>query len=98
MGRTIGYYLASNTRDRLCNRIFPKDIKAEDYTHLFFSFASIDPKTFRIQPWDNADIPLMKEFTTLDTNTWIAVGGYTFSDTGDTHTTWSDLSINSAVD
>ncbi|XP_014554338.1 glycoside hydrolase family 18 protein, partial [Bipolaris victoriae FI3] len=89
--RTIGYYLASNTRDRLCNRVFPKDIKAKDYTHLFFSFASIDPKTFRIRPWDDADIPLMKDFTALDTNTWIAVGGYTFSDEGNTHTTWSDL-------
>ncbi|KAF5845875.1 hypothetical protein GGP41_008376 [Bipolaris sorokiniana] len=89
--RTIGYYLASNSRDRLCNRIFPNDIKAKDYTHLFFSFASIDPKTFRIRPWDDADIPLMKEFTALDTNTWIAVGGYTFSDEGNTHTTWSDL-------
>ncbi|CAN9141178.1 unnamed protein product [Alternaria alternata] len=90
-GRTIGYYLASNSRDRLCNRVFPKDINAEDYTHLFFSFASIDPNTFRIRPWDDADIPLMEDFTALNTNTWIAVGGYTFSDNGTTHTTWSDL-------
>ncbi|KAF9698831.1 hypothetical protein EKO04_003349 [Ascochyta lentis] len=49
-GRTVRYYLASNSRDCLCNRIFPKDIKAADYTHLFFSFASINPKTFKIRP------------------------------------------------
>jgi len=71
--------------------VFPKDINAEDYTHLFFSFASINPNTFRIRPWDDADIPLMEDFTALNTNTWIAVGGYTFSNNGTTHTTWSDL-------
>ncbi|KAK8075259.1 glycoside hydrolase superfamily, partial [Apiospora hydei] len=91
LGRTVGYYLASNTRDRLCNRIEPKHINAQDYTHLFFSFASIDPDTFQIRPWDEADVPLMEAFTALETETWIAVGGYSFSDPGPTQTTWSDM-------
>jgi hypothetical protein len=36
----------------------------------------------------------MKEFTALKSSklqTWIAVGGYDFSDKGKTHTTWSDM-------
>ena len=91
LSRTVGYYLASNSRDRLCNQIEPKHIKSEEITHLFFSFASIDPVTFHIKPWDEADIPLMEAFTALNTETWIAVGGYTFRDPGPTHTTWSDM-------
>ncbi|EMR68912.1 putative oviduct-specific glyco protein [Eutypa lata UCREL1] len=93
-GRTIGYYLASNVRDRVCNRIAPDQIATDIYTHLYYSFASVDPNTFHIKPWDDADIPSMKEFTALKSSalqTWIAVGGYTFSDPGPTHTTWSDL-------
>jgi chitinase len=69
-------------------------VATDIYTHLYFSFASIDPSTFKIKPWEEADIALIKEFTKLKTaklQTWIAVGGYTFNDPGPTHTTWSDL-------
>ena len=37
---------------------------------------------------------MYKEFTALKSKgveTWIAVGGFDFSDPGPTHTTWSDL-------
>lgn len=69
-------------------------VATDIYTHLYYSFASVDPNTFHIKPWDDADIPSMKEFTALKSSalqTWIAVGGYTFSDPGPTHTTWSNL-------
>ncbi|KAI0506840.1 glycoside hydrolase superfamily [Xylaria bambusicola] len=97
-GRSIGYYQASNSRDRICNRITPDQIQTDGYTHLFFAFASVDPKLFTIKPWDENDIPLMTAFTGLKTSTlqtWIAVGGYDFSDKDKpTHTTWSDLCAN----
>lgn len=93
----IGYYQSWNTRDRTCNRISPSQIKTEGYTHLFFSFASIDPDTYKVKPWVEEDMALMREFTQLkgkgrDLQPWIAVGGWAFSDPDQpTHTTWSDL-------
>jgi chitinase len=90
--RTIGYYQASNTRQRLCNRISPSQIVSNGYTHLYFAFASIDPSSFSIVPSDPADVALYTEFTALKSRglgTWIAIGGFDFSDaTAATHTTW----------
>lgn len=92
--RTIGYYQASNVRNRACNQITPGQIDTTNYTHLTFAFASIDPTTFKIVPATSDDIPLFTQFTALKSaklQTWIAVGGFDFSDPGPTHTTWSDL-------
>ncbi|KAI8265154.1 glycoside hydrolase family 18 [Colletotrichum sp. SAR11_239] len=100
-GRTIGYYQASNVRDRVCNRIAPSQIKTAGYSHLYFAFASIDPASFAVIPAQAADEPLMREFTALKKSslqTWIAVGGYDFSDKGrSTHTTWHDLCASPAA-
>ncbi|KAI4252897.1 MAG: hypothetical protein LQ352_004017 [Teloschistes flavicans] len=93
-GRTIGYYQASNTRDRLCDRISPSEIDIEGLTHLYFAFAKIDPGSFTIVPDKADDIPLFTAFTarkSASLQTWIAVGGFDFSDPGPTRTTWSDL-------
>jgi len=99
-GRTIGYYQSWNTRNRACNRVWPSQIKKEQYTHLYFAFASINPQTFQIVPAHNDDVELMAQFTALKgpgLQTWIAVGGYDFSDnTTATHTTWSDLCSTAA--
>ncbi|KAH6962784.1 hypothetical protein DER45DRAFT_590696 [Fusarium avenaceum] len=94
--RMIGYYQASNVRDRACNRVYPKDIKTDAYTHLYWAFASIDPASFNVKLWNSEDEDNAKEFTKLkgkgrNLQTWVAVGGYDFSNDGDTHTTWSDL-------
>ncbi|KAH8801778.1 hypothetical protein F5884DRAFT_904594 [Xylogone sp. PMI_703] len=95
-GRTIAYYQSSNVRTRLCNRIDPAHINTTGLTHLYFAFASIDPTSFAIVPADPGDVPMYSEFTALQTpalETWIAVGGFDFSDAAAaTHTTWSDLS------
>ncbi|KAF0324503.1 glycosyl hydrolase family 18 [Colletotrichum asianum] len=100
-GRTIGYYQASNVRDRVCNRIAPSQIKTAGYSHLYFAFASIDPASFAVIPAQAADEPLMREFTALKKSglqTWIAVGGYDFSDKErSTHTTWHDLCASPAA-
>ena len=96
-GRMIGYYQASNSRDRVCNRITPSQIKTEGYTHLFFAFASISPETYKVKPWVDDDVELMREFTKLkgqgrNLQTWVAVGGWQFSEPDEpTHTTWHDI-------
>ena len=93
----IGYYQASNVRDRACNKISPSQIKTTGYTHLYFAFASIDPGTYKITPWDDGDADLMREFTKLrgqgrNLQTWIAVGGWAFSEPdAATATTWADI-------
>lgn len=93
----IGYYQASNVRDRICNRISPASIKTDGYTHLYFAFASIDPDTYKVKPWVEEDADTMREFTKLkgqgkDLQTWIAVGGWQFNEpTEPTFTTWHDI-------
>jgi chitinase len=64
-GRNVGYYQGSNTRDRLCNRIYPNDIVSTGYTHLYYSFASINPTTFSVVPADEGDVALYTQFTAL---------------------------------
>lgn len=79
---------------RQCHRIPPAQIDTTGLTHLVFAFAFIHPQTFEIVPGDLNDISLYPEFTALKTQqleTWIAVGGFTFSDPGPTFTTWSDM-------
>ena len=90
-GRTIGYYQASNTRDRLCDRVSPSHIDTSGLTHLYFAFAKIDPASFGIVPGNSEDIPRYEEFTKLQSSslkTWIAIGGFDFSDPGPTRNTW----------
>lgn len=82
--RTVGYYQSWNIRKRLCNKVVPRQLNTTGYTHLFYSFATIDPVLFTIQEADPSDPDLMKEFTALKVDgklqTWIAVGGFDFSD------------------
>jgi chitinase len=96
-GRKIAYYQSWNVRDRLCQKVRPSQINTDGLTHLYFAFASIDPSTYIVAPADPGDVELMKEFTKLKSDklsTWIAVGGFKFSDDGPTHTTWSDMAAN----
>ncbi|KAH7116576.1 glycoside hydrolase superfamily [Dactylonectria estremocensis] len=95
--RMVGYYQASNFRNRACNRIYPKDIATDGYTHLYWAFATINPKSFGVEPWEEADKEHIRSFTALkgkgkNLQTWVAVGGYDFSDPNTTtHKTWSEL-------
>ncbi|KAF5510528.1 Chitotriosidase-1 [Colletotrichum siamense] len=95
-GRTIGYYQSWNARTRLCNRVTPKQLDTKGYTHLFFSFAFIDPAAFTIATAHPDDVSLMKEFTDLSKDgnlqTWIAIGGFDMSNPeAATHKTWSEM-------
>lgn len=82
-------------RQRQCQRISPSQIKTDGLTHLYFAFATINPRTFAVEPLNPADPDLYKEFTALKTaelQTWIALGGFDFSNVeATTHTTWSDM-------
>ncbi|KAK0736577.1 hypothetical protein B0T21DRAFT_411737 [Apiosordaria backusii] len=94
-GRHIGYYQSWNVRNRLCNKVSPRQLNTTGYTHFFYSFASIDPGTFRIAAAHPDDPDMMREFTSLakpGLKTWIAIGGFDFSDKGTpTHRTWSEM-------
>jgi GH18 family chitinase len=87
----------SNVRDRTCHQVYPSQIDTTNITHLDFAFLSIDPNSFQVTPGDPGDIQLYSQFTALKTTTmqtWIAVGGGSFSDPGPTFTTWSDMCSN----
>ncbi|KAF5664348.1 chitinase 3 [Fusarium heterosporum] len=95
-GRTIGYYQSWNVRTRKCDTKTPKQLDTKGFTHLFYSFAFIDPVSFKLTPAHNDDVKQMREFTDLSKGgklkTWIAIGGYDMSnENAPTHTTWSDM-------
>ncbi|WZH40929.1 Chitinase [Fusarium acuminatum] len=95
-GRTIGYYQSWNVRARKCDTKTPKQLNTKGFTHLFYSFAFIDPVSFKVTPAHDDDVKQMREFTDLSKDgklqTWIAIGGFDFSNENTaTHTTWSDM-------
>ncbi|OAG16142.1 glycoside hydrolase, partial [Alternaria alternata] len=93
-GRRVGYYAGWNTRERLCDKVSPSQINTKGLTHLFYSFVFFDPSSFNIVPMNAADVDLYREFTKLATNglqTWVAIGGWSFSDKGPYRTAWSDM-------
>ncbi len=96
----LGYYQSwAIYRDTGCNPVTPDDIdvKSNAYTHLVYTFASIN-SDFEIEPWDGnpyAEVPQYMAFNALKKvypglKTMIAVGGWTFNDPGDTQTRFSD--------
>ncbi|KFY96783.1 hypothetical protein V498_02481 [Pseudogymnoascus sp. VKM F-4517 (FW-2822)] len=96
--RTIAYYQAVSSYGRICNSIKPRNIDITKFTHLYYAFASINPETYKISVTDK-DKEIIPEFTVLNSTlkTWIAVGGFDFSEPDTpTHTTWSDL-VSSAA-
>ncbi|KPM40559.1 hypothetical protein AK830_g5976 [Neonectria ditissima] len=95
-GRMIGYYQSWNVRTRKCDTKTPKQLDTKGFTHLFYSFAFIDPTSFKVVPAHDDDPKQMREFTALSKDgklkTWIAIGGFDFSNPeAKTHHTWSDM-------
>ncbi|OCL06227.1 glycoside hydrolase family 18 protein, partial [Glonium stellatum] len=97
--RTIGYYESwSNTRK--CQNVAPEDLNLNGFTHINFAFAFFDPSSFQIAPMDGTSASLYNRFTALkDKNrglqTWISVGGWSFTDPGPTRTAYSDMTSSS---
>ena len=97
--------LTPSTEQLRCAPVAPDDIQYQGFTHLNYAFGAINPVTFRMVD-DKTKSSLYREFTNLKykangPQTWIAVGGFDFSDPGgspeaesdegaasNTHTTW----------
>ncbi|CZR67060.1 uncharacterized protein PAC_16959 [Phialocephala subalpina] len=65
------------------------------FTHVNFAFAFFDPATFAIAPMDGKTGALYNRFTALKSRgvqTWISVGGWSFTDPGPTRTAFSTMS------
>ncbi|KAJ4319636.1 hypothetical protein N0V84_006272 [Fusarium piperis] len=104
--RVIGYYEAWNWKKK-CIGMSMEDIPVDGLTHIYYSFAYIQPKTYKIVPMqDEKDGSLttetFTEFTALkrknpSLRAVVALGGWTFNDN---HTIWqpvfSDLASTSA--
>ncbi|KAG7425121.1 Killer toxin subunits alpha/beta [Fusarium oxysporum f. sp. raphani] len=94
--RVIGYY-GSGGASRRCNAMIPQTFPQGIYTHIYFAFGSIDPKSFQVIPANTEDEKLYPQLAALKSRDagqelWLSIGGWTFSDNGSpTATTFSDL-------
>ena len=92
-GRKVAYYQGWNAWERKCDKVKPSQINTRGLTHLFYAFVFFDPSSFEIMAMDQRDVAQYREFTALASNslqTWVAIGGWSFSDPGPTFTAWSD--------
>jgi hypothetical protein len=64
--RTIAYYEGWSV-GRPWDVMYPENIPAADYTHINFTFASIDPVTFQVAPMSVGDTDLYARLTNLKT-------------------------------
>lgn len=74
----------------------PEDIPLGYYTHVFFAFALIHPKTFHVAPMDSETATHYDEVTRLkakqpNLEVWIAIGGWAMNDPGPYRTAFSDM-------
>lgn len=79
----------------------PEDLNLNGFTHVNFAFAFFDPTSFEIAPMDSNSAALYRRFTALKDSykglqTWISVGGWSFTDPGPTRQAFSDMASNSA--
>lgn len=67
-----------NTRRRPCDKAYPQNIDTTGLTHLIFSFATIDPKTFAVAPMHPDDEKLYVDFLDLKDGSqkWIGIGEF----------------------
>ncbi|KAI8207622.1 hypothetical protein K4K54_004854 [Colletotrichum sp. SAR 10_86] len=98
--RTIGYWEGWNL-DRACGTMAANEIPLGFYTHLYFSFALIHPKTFHIAPMDSKTASRYGDLTALKDKqegleVWIAIGGWAMNDPGPYRTAFSDMAKSEA--
>lgn len=99
--RTIGYYESwANSDSRKCQKVAPEDLNLEGFTHMNFAFSFFDPSSFEITPMDSNGASLYSRFTALKSKksslqTWISVGGWSFTDPGPTKTAFSEMTSTS---
>ena len=97
--RNIGYY-ESWANTRACQQVAPEDLNLDGFTSMNFAFAFFDPSSFQITPMDGNAASLYSRFTALKSKkpgleTWISVGGWSFTDPGATQTAFSNMASSS---
>jgi chitinase len=96
----VGYYQSwSIWREEGCHPVAPDelDVDGNGYTHLAYSFASID-SNYKLEPWLSdyeGEVPRYEQFNSLkrkypELKTLIAIGGWTFNNPGETEFRFSD--------
>ncbi|KAI1827703.1 glycosyl hydrolases family 18-domain-containing protein [Xylaria intraflava] len=98
--RTIGYY-ESWSATRKCSSVEPEDLNLSGFTHINFAFAFFDPNSFEIVPMDPNSWKLLSRFTALKEKynglqTWVSVGGWSFTDPGPTREAFSTMTSTSS--
>jgi chitinase len=96
INRVIGYYEAWAPAKRACYGMRPLQIPYGQYTDIIFSFATINPETFKVSAGDFQTEYMLSQMWGLkvlqpDIKLWIALGGWAFNDPGPTQTTFSDI-------
>ncbi|KAI5455806.1 chitinase [Mariannaea sp. PMI_226] len=96
VSRVIGYYESWATSKRRCYAMKPEEIPFGVYTHLIFSFATVNPKTFEVSPGNYETEDMMTRISTIklvqpDIKIIVAIGGWAFNDPGPTQTSFSDM-------
>ncbi|KAJ5928236.1 hypothetical protein N7466_007192 [Penicillium verhagenii] len=89
-------YYESWSLERACDGVSPEELNLAGFTHANMAFAYFDPSTFAITAMDSTMLSLLSRFTGIKSNytnleTWISVGGWSFSDPGSTETAWSTM-------
>jgi chitinase len=101
VSRVIGYYEAWAPSKRSRYSMLPEEIPYGQYTHIIFSFATINPSTFKVSAGDYQTEYMMSrigaiKFLQPDIKIWVALGGWAFNDPGPTQTTFSDIASSTA--
>ncbi|KAE8150566.1 hypothetical protein BDV25DRAFT_172049 [Aspergillus avenaceus] len=85
--KVIGYYEAWMAR-KSCHKIKPTDLPLDALTHVYFSFASVDPSSYEVVAMDSSTPEsLFKDTTNIksikeDIKVFVSIGGWAFSDNG----------------
>lgn len=99
MSVNMGYWQSwSIYRQEDCQRMDTASFDASPYTHVIYSFASIDSK-YRLEAWNGMydnEVPLYQAFNTVKqrhqgVKTMIAVGGWTHNDPGPMQKRFSEM-------
>jgi len=94
------YYETWST-ERPCDIVYPSDLNLVGFTHLNMAFAYFDPESFTITSMDSNMASMLSSFTAIKTKysgleTWISVGGWSFTDPGSTQEAWSNMASSAA--
>ncbi|KAH8175187.1 glycosyl hydrolases family 18 domain-containing protein [Sarocladium implicatum] len=97
----MGYYESWSTTERGCYNMLPEAVPYGMYTDIIFSFASINPTTFRATAVSRPTADYMRYISTIkllqpDIRIWVALGGWAFNNPGLSQTTFSDLAASEA--